>query len=75
MSTLVIKNLPEPLHEALKERARQHHRSVTKETISLIEESVQSERRRAELPPPIKLKSGHMLTIEEIEAAIAEGQE
>jgi plasmid stability protein len=40
MSTLVIKNVPEPLHAALKETARRHHRSVTKETISLIEAGV-----------------------------------
>jgi plasmid stability protein len=74
MSTLVIKNLPEPLHAALKEAARRHHRSVTKETISLIEAGVKSDERRVNLPPPIKLKGGP-ITIEEIEAAITEGRE
>ena len=37
MSTVVIKDLPEPLHRRLKERARGNHRSMTKEAIHLID--------------------------------------
>ena len=40
MVTLVIKNVPEPLHFKLKERAKRNHRSLTKETIALIEHAV-----------------------------------
>lgn len=37
MATLVIKNLPEPLHAQLKERALRNHRSLNKEAVALIE--------------------------------------
>jgi plasmid stability protein len=40
MATLVIKNLPEPLHRKLKERAERNHRSLTKEAVALIEAAV-----------------------------------
>jgi plasmid stability protein len=74
MSTLVIKNLPEALHVALKELARRHHRSLNKETISLIEASVKSDRQHAVLPPPLELKGGYRPAIDEIEAAIVDYQ-
>ncbi|MBS0448485.1 MAG: Arc family DNA-binding protein [Proteobacteria bacterium] len=76
MSTLVVKNVPESLHERLRERAQQNHRSVTKEVIVLLEQGVsgQPQRKPIKLPPPIKLKGGP-LTIEQIEAAINEGRE
>lgn len=74
MSTLVIKNLPDQLHEQLKRQAQRNHRSVTKEVVNLIETGIKLSRSKFDLPPPIKLKSGHIPTIEEIEDAIAEGQ-
>ncbi|MDN5864432.1 MAG: hypothetical protein L0I62_04360 [Gammaproteobacteria bacterium] len=74
MSTLVIKNMPEPLHHKLREQAARNHRSVTKEAITIIESGVAAKRPKRDLPPPLKLKGGP-LTIEEIEAAIADGQE
>lgn len=40
MATLVIRNLPEPLHRKLKERAERNHRSLTKEAVALIEAAV-----------------------------------
>lgn len=74
--TLVVKNLPEPLHQLLREQAQQHHRSVTKEVISLLELGLLAAPRRApiKLSPPLKLKSGPVTT-EWIEAAIAEGRD
>lgn len=69
MSTLVIKNLPEDLHARLKEQAQRHHRSVTKEVVSLIEFGLGVQRSESELPPPIK---GGSETREETEAVIAE---
>lgn len=75
MPTLVVKNLPEHLHERLKARAVQHHRSVTKEAICLLEQGLLATPRRTavQLPAPIKLKSGPVTT-EWILAAIAEGR-
>lgn len=40
MGALVIKNLPEPVHERLRLRAARNHRSVTKEAIALLEAAV-----------------------------------
>ena len=71
MPTLVVKNLPQQLHERLKQRAQAHHRSVTKEVIHLIENGVnQPPRAMAPLPPAYVLPGGP-LTQEEILAAVA----
>jgi hypothetical protein len=75
MSNIVVRDVPEELHASLKQQAKAHHRSVNKEVLSLIEASVEREYQISDLPPPIKLKSGYRPTIEDIEAAIAEGQE
>ncbi len=72
MSTLVIKNLPEELHARLKEQAQRHHRSVTKEVVSLIESGLGVQRSEAELPPPVELKGGPE-TREETEAVPRSG--
>jgi plasmid stability protein len=76
MPTLVVKNLPEPLHERLKAQAVEHRRSVTKEVIFVLEQGLLAGRRRVPmlLPPPYVLKGGP-LTIEQIEAAIEAGRE
>lgn len=76
MSTLVVRNLPEPLQEQLKARAQANHRSVTKEVIALIEQALRNPQPATprELPPPVKLRGGP-LTIEQIEAAIEEGRD
>ena len=76
MPTLVVKNLPEPLHRLLKTQAQQHHRSITKEAICLLERGLMSAPRRApiKLSPPVVLKGGPVTTAW-IEAAIAEGRD
>lgn len=78
MSTLVVKNLPDQLHERLKAQAQQHHRSITKEAIALIEQGLLAPRvtasgAEANLPPLVRLPGGP-LTAEWIEAAIADGR-
>ncbi|MGY6216864.1 FitA-like ribbon-helix-helix domain-containing protein [Methylolobus aquaticus] len=37
MASVLIKNLPDALHQQLKQRAERHHRSLNKEVIALIE--------------------------------------
>ncbi len=76
MSTLVVKNLPDELHDRLRERAQRNHRSVTKEAIVLLEQGMLAPavRRPIKLAPPIKLK-GAPATTAWIEAAIAEGRD
>lgn len=78
MPTLVVKNLPAQLHERLKAQAQQHHRSITKEAIALIEQGLLAPRASvsqadAPLPPLVRLPGGP-LTTEWIEAAIADGR-
>lgn len=75
MSALVIKNLPDHLHQQLKLQAQRNHRSLTKEAIQLLEAGLAGGTPRRPLPPLIKLKGGQRPTIKEIEAAIADGQE
>lgn len=74
MSTLVVKNLPEQLHEQLRRQAERNHRSVTKEVVSLIEAGVAAQRSAATPLSPLRLKSGRGLTSEEIEAAITDNR-
>ena len=76
MATLVIKNLPDALHARLKKQAQAHHRSLTKEAIVLLEQGLSAPRRAApKLAPPLQLAGGYRPTIEDIEAAIAEGRD
>lgn len=78
MGTLVIKNLPDTLHAKLKAQAQANRRSVTKEAIMLLKQGLVAPHRQAPklppLPPPLKLKGGP-ITIQEIEAAIADGRD
>lgn len=74
MATLVVKDVPEEVHAALKQRAKHNRRSVAKEVLTMIEREL-TVPRAPKLPPPIRFKSGRMLTIEEIEAAINEGRD
>ncbi len=40
MKTITLKNIPSPLHSALKQRARQHGRSLNKEALACLEMAV-----------------------------------
>jgi plasmid stability protein len=40
MPTLYVENVPEELYEALRERARQHRKSLAAEVLILLEENV-----------------------------------
>lgn len=75
LPTLVIKNLPEPLHERLKLQAERNHRSVTGEVIALLAVGVAAPRRLPPLPPAVRLRRTRVLGIDDIEAAIAEGRD
>ncbi len=53
MSALLIKNMPQPLHERLRQRAAAHHRSMNREVIAILERELESPA-EAQLPPPVK---------------------
>ncbi|PYX92105.1 MAG: hypothetical protein DMG71_18765 [Acidobacteria bacterium] len=40
MATLYVENVPEELYEALRDRARQHRKSIAAEVMSLLEENI-----------------------------------
>lgn len=40
MPTLYVENVPTDLYEALRDRARQHRRSIAAEVLSLLEENI-----------------------------------
>ena len=52
MPALVIESFPEALHARLQQTAAAHHRTVTQETIRLIEQALATE--PAALPLPVK---------------------
>lgn len=72
MSTIVVKNFPERLHERLKKRAEHNHRSMTKEVVHLVEAGLAAAPATPPLPTPVSLRSGRKITAQEIEAAIAD---
>jgi plasmid stability protein len=55
MASLLIKNIPNELHEHLRERAARHHRSMNKEVIVLLEQVMEGPR-PGHLPEPVQLK-------------------
>jgi len=72
MPGLVIKDFPEALHRRLKERATKHHRSLTREALSILEEALTRPERPDRLPPRIRLEKP--LTDEFIDRAKREGR-
>jgi len=50
MSALLIKNMPPPLHERLRQRAVSHHRSMNGEVIAILECELERPE-TMELPP------------------------
>jgi plasmid stability protein len=52
MTALVIKDLPDALHQRLKRQARLHHRSMTKEAVTVLEAALMPAA-PIELPPPV----------------------
>jgi len=53
MSALLIKNMPPTIHERLRRRAAEHHRSMNREVIAILERELDRSV-PAELPPPVK---------------------
>lgn len=71
MPTLVIKSFPEELHAKLKQMAAAHRRSVTQETIHLIETAISAPPPPA--PAPAKSYWATRKLIPEFEAALKAG--
>ena len=72
MRTLVIKNFPEDLHARLKAQAQRHHRSVTKEVVSLVEAGLIESRESPGSYAPGARSGERALGVADIDAAIAD---
>lgn len=70
MSTLVIKNLPDTIHALLHEQAKHNRRSITKEAVYVLEQGLTRQSVYRPLPPAVTLRSGRMLSFDDIESAI-----
>lgn len=44
MATLYVENVPDDLYKALRERARQHRKSIAAEVLTLLEENIPTAR-------------------------------
>lgn len=82
MATLTLKNVPDDLHRRLKARAEQNHRSLNREAIRCLEESVadgappaadEAFARADALRDRLALE-GVWMTAAEVQAAIEEGR-
>jgi len=73
MPGLLIKDLPPELHRKLTEQAAQHHRSMTKEGLALLERAAGEEKRSKDVPPPFEGR--FPLTDKLIDQARREGRE
>ena len=62
MATLYVENVPDELYEALRNRAKQNHKSIAGEVISLLEDNVPTaqelKRRQRLFQEVLKLRAG-----------------
>ena len=72
MPALVIKSFPEELHAKLRQIAAAHRRSVTQETIHLIESAIRAEEKTPPASPPIAYWQKRKL-LPEYEALVRSG--
>ena len=73
MADLVIESFPEALHAKLRRIAAAHQRSVTQETIHLIEKGIASEEKASTHLPPTVSKWANRKLLPEYQALLASG--
>ena len=74
MPDILIRNLPPALHARLKSAAASHRRSVTQETIAIIDEKLGGIPRGAPPTLPEPIKPRRPISMEETLRYIEEGQ-
>ena len=70
MSTLVVENFPNDIHEGLRQLAKRNHRSVTEQAINLIESGVSAQPGTDNRPSPITASGARAMSREELETAL-----
>lgn len=78
MPSITLKNIPAPLYQKIKKRAKAQHRSINSEIIACLEQAAQSNRVSSEevLYQARQIRAGIQsgLTEQEIQDAIDEGR-
>ena len=72
MPSLILRDIPEKVHERLRERATRHRRSMTKEAVDILERDLLAEE-PVRLPPLVR--GGSRIPVAEIDRAVDEGHE
>jgi len=72
MPSIIIRDLPEEVHKRLRYRAKRHHRSMTREAVSILERELLATG-PVRLPPV--LSASRPIPGELIDQAIEEGRE
>lgn len=71
MPSLMLRDLPEEVHKRLRDRAQRHHRSMTKEAVSILEHELLASG-PVILPPAVKTSSA--IPSDLIDQAVEEGR-
>ena len=72
MPSLMLRDLPEEVHKRLRDRANRHHRSMTKEAVSILEREL-LKTGPVKLPPVVA--GAKPIPTQLIDEAIEEGRE
>ncbi|MFP4302782.1 MAG: FitA-like ribbon-helix-helix domain-containing protein [Spirochaetaceae bacterium] len=72
MPSLILRDLPEEVHKRLGDRAHRHHRSMTKEAVSILERELLNSG-PVKLPPVVS--GARPIPTQLIDEAIEEGRE
>ncbi len=72
--TLTVRDVPEPLVEEIRQRARRNRRSMQKEILAILQGALLDRRSFAEQLEAFRARSEARMTIDEIHAAIGEGR-
>jgi plasmid stability protein len=72
MPSLILRDLPEEVHKRLRDRAQRHHRSMTKEAVSILEHELVAAG-PVRLPPVVH--AAQPIPTDVIDRAIEEGRE
>jgi plasmid stability protein len=71
--TMTLRNVPDSILRVLRERARQHGRSMQKEIMSILEEAVVDHASVVEQLAILRVRLGAQMTLDQIHEAIEEG--
>ncbi len=72
--TLTLRNVPEPVVRALRERARRNRRSMQKEVLSILQGAALDRASLTRQLASLRFDAGASMTLDEIQGAIEEGR-